>query len=61
MFLCAPADDKVLVVHKRQNHVSSNHRLTFANGTELPVFPESVDNVAFTWLAAEKEEVIFKY
>ena len=52
-------DGKALVVHKRQNHVSPSHRLTFANGTGLPPFPGSVDKVTFTWLATEKEEVIF--
>ena len=58
MFFLACVDDKALVVHKRQNRVSQNYHLTFANGTELPPFPESVDEVTFTWLATEKEEVI---
>ena len=51
-------DDKVSVVHKRDDRIGPNGRLTFANGTELPPFPESVDEVTFTWLATEKEEVI---
>ena len=50
-------DSKVLVVHKREHRVSSNGRLVFENGTELPPFPESVDEVTFTWLATSKEEV----
>lgn len=49
------------MVHKRENRVNPSHLLTFANGTGLPPFPGTVDEVTFTWLATEKEEVIFKY
>lgn len=58
IFLCTHVDNKVLAVHKREDRVGSNNRLTFDNGTDLPPFPGSVDKVTFTWLATEKEEVI---
>lgn len=58
--LLAPVDSKVSIVHKRLEHVNSNDRLVFANGTELPPFPVSVDKVTITWLATTKEKVSFK-
>ena len=58
MYPCV--DNKVLVVHKRDNLVGANDRLVFNNGTLLPPLPNSVDKVTFTWLATEKEEVILK-
>ena len=56
-----PVDDKVLVVHRREDRVGPNRRLTFNNGSDLPPFPKSVDKVTFSWLATENEEVILSY